>query len=548
MKNVNSSGRCWPQQEPLVPEVPRKPIFENLREQAIKNPDKTAINFYGYEISFKELDVASEKFATALVDLGLAKGDRVALYLENCPQFIIGFYGIIKMGGIAVTCSPMYKAEELEHELKDAGVKAILMLDHLYHVFEPVRASSEIQHVITTCFVDYLPEQPTITVHPSILTEKMAFTNTIDFKELLQKTNPRTVTPDIDLDKDLALLQYTAGTTGYAKGAMISHANIAAHNGLIKHFYQYTENDVHCLILPMFHVSGLDIAMNPALAAGGTIILFARFDLIPILEAIQKYKVTVWVTIATINVAVMSFPGITNYDLRSLRLAISGGAPVPADFHPQWHALTGSTIAEGYGLSESCGGIIGDSEQFFMPGSVGSPLYFHEIRITNPDDISQEMPIGEEGELWIKGPCIMQGYWNAPEQSAETLVNGWLRTGDIAKVDNDGWVWITGRLKEMIKVSGYSVFLAEIDTVLYSHPAVAEVAAVGVPHPYRGEEPMLFIVPKPEQKGKVTEAEILDWCKEKMAAHKCPTSVEFVDSLPKSGSGKILRRELAKIS
>lgn len=424
MESKGNLGLTWPRQEPLLPEIPREPIFENLRKQAARNPNKTAINFYGYEISFKELDDASDRFASALMDLGMTKGTRIALYLENCPQFIIGFYGILKMGGIVVTCSPMYKAEELEHELKDAGVKAILMLDHLYPVFEPIRHSTDVKHVITTSFVDYIPEQPTITVHPSMLASKIIIEESIDFKELLARTIPRLIHLDIDLDNDLALLQYTAGTTGYAKGAMISHANIAAHNGLIKHFYQYTENDVHCVILPMFHISGLDIAMNPALAAGGTLILFGRFDLIPILEAIEKYQVTVWVTIATINVAVMSYPDIQKYNLRSLRLVISGGAPVPADFHPKWHALTGSTIAEGYGLSESCGGIIGDSQHFFMPGSVGDALYHHNLRIVNPDDPDEDMPRGQEGELWIKGPCVMRGYWNAQEQTAETLANG----------------------------------------------------------------------------------------------------------------------------
>lgn len=546
MESERHIGCSWPKQEPLIPEIPREPIFEHLRKHALINPNKTAVNYYGYEISYAELNEASDRFATALIDLGLGKGDRIALYLENCPQFIISFYGILKMGGVVVTCSPMHKEEELLHELTDAGAKAILLLDSLYPVFDKIRSQLGSLYVIATRFSEYIPEKPVIPVHTSMLTAAVDVPDSIDFKNLLVKTAPRTVAPDFDLDTDLALLQYTAGTTGYAKGAMITHANIAAHNAVAKHFYQFTEDDVHCVILPLFHISGLDIAMNPALAAGGTLILFGRFDLIPILDSIEKYKVSVLVTIATINIAIMSFPGVQKYDLRSLRLVISGGAPVPAEFHPKWYELTGSTIAEGYGLSECCGGIIGNSQHFFLPGSVGSPVYYHDIKIMNPDNLAMEMPTGQEGELWIKGPCVMKGYWNAPEQTEQTLIGDWLRTGDIAQIDDKGWLSITGRLKEMIKVSGVSVFLAEIDASLYHHEAVAEVAAIGVPHPYRGEEAKLFIVPKPEFKNRISEQEILAWCKEKMAHHKCPGSVVFVDTLPKSGSGKVLRRELAQ--
>jgi len=346
------------------------------------------------------------------------------------------------------------------------------------------------------------------------------------------------------MEEDMALFQYTAGTTGLPKGAMLSHWNIAVHSMCIRHYYQYTGEDVHLIVLPLFHVTGLDIAMNPALAAGGTLILFARFDLIPTLEVIKRYNVTVWVTITPINVAVLHVPGIENYDFSSLRLVLSGGAPVPVEIHNKWQEITGTNIVEGYGLSEACGGIIGNNQYNFHPGTVGSPLYYHHVRLVDVEGGEKEMETGQEGELWVKGPCVMKGYWNASDQTQQVLRDGWLKTGDIAVMDQNGIFRIVGRVKEMIKVSGFAVFLAEVDAFLYRHPAVAEAATIGVPHPYRGEDPKSFIVLKPQYKGKVTGEEIIEWCKEKMAAYKYPRQVEFVESLPKSGSGKILRRIL----
>ncbi|NPU83762.1 MAG: AMP-binding protein [Syntrophaceae bacterium] len=537
----------WPKQDPLVPPLPTEPIFELIRKQAKIRPDKTAILFYGHETTFQELDDATDRLATALVNMGLGKGDRIGLYFENCPQFVIGFYGILKMGGIVVNVSPMYKQDELVHELKDAGVETIIMEDFFWPVLEPVIGECGLKNILVTSFADYLPEKPTIPLHASMSTEKKSIPGTIDFKSLIEKTPANPPKVEIDLENDVALLQYTAGTTGSPKGAMLTHGNMAVHNLAVRHYYEYTENDVHLIILPLFHITGLDIAMNPALAVGSTLILFARFDLLPMLDVIQKYKVTGWVTITPINVAVCNLPIIGNYDLKSLRFVLSGGAPVPLEIHKRWKELTGTHIVEGYGLSECTGGIVGNNCQNFSPGTIGSPVFWHDVKIVHPATPDKEAGIGEEGELWIKGPCVMKGYWNAPEQTKNTITpDGYLMTGDMVTVDKDGWFRIVGRAKEMIKVSGFSVFLAEIDAFLYQHPAVAEAAAIGVPHPYRGEEPKAYVVLKPDFKGKVTEQEIIDWCKDKMAAYKVPASIAFTDGLPKSGAGKVLRRLLAE--
>ncbi len=534
----------WPQTEPMVPEPTSRPIFEEIRHQAAALPDKTAINFYGYEISYKMLDTLSDRFAAALIKLGVGKGDRVGIYLENCPQFAIAFYGILKIGAVVVTCSPMYKTEELEHELKDAGVCALLLEDPLYPVLAAVSAEARPEHVIVTSFSDFLPETPTIALHETMSAEKQTIEGTLDLMALLEGAAGDSL-PEVAIETDdLALLQYTAGTTGMPKGAMLTHGNLAVHGQAVRHYYEYAEDDVHLLLLPIFHVTGLDIALNPALAQGSTLIMFARFDLAAMLDVIGRFKVTTMVTIAPINVAVISLPNLDNFDFSSLRLVLSGGAPVPVEVHRKWEAATGAPLVEGYGLSECTGGIIGNNRQNRRPGSVGAPVYFHDIRLVGIDT-GEDVGVGQPGELLIKGPCVMKGYWRAGDQTRSALTeDGWLKTGDIAEVDENGWVSIVGRCKEMIKVSGYSVFLAEIDAVLARHPAVSEAVTIGVPHPYRGEEPKGFVLLAPGYTGTVSEDEILEFCKSQMAAYKRPREIVFVDSLPKSGAGKVLRRQL----
>jgi acyl-CoA synthetase (AMP-forming)/AMP-acid ligase II len=546
MLERNWEQSVWPDVDPKVPALADRPIFEEIRRQAALRPDKTAVNFYGREISYRELDALSDRFANALSALGVAKGDRVGIYLENCPQFVIAFYGILKIGAVVVTCSPMYKADELEHELRDAGVGVLVLEDPLYPVLASVSAAVRPEHVIVTAFADFLPPAPTIPLHPTMSVEKQRIEGTLDFMALLDRAAASAPPPvAIDLENDLALLQYTAGTTGHPKGAMLTHRNLAVHGRVVRHYYEYAESDVHLLLLPIFHVTGLDIAMNPALAQGSTLIMLARFDLKAMLEIIPRFGVTHMVTITPINMALISLPNLEKSNFRSLRLVLSGGAPVPEEIHRKWEAATGTPLIEGYGLSECTGGIIGNNRQRYRVGTVGGPVYFHDIRLVDPDS-GQDAAAGGQGELWLRGPCVMKGYWQAPDQTRSTLTeDGWLKTGDIAAVDAEGWVRIVGRCKEMIKVSGYSVFLAEIDAVLVRHPAVVEAVTVGVSHPYRGEEPKGFVVLAADARGKVSEAEIIAFCKAHMAAYKYPRQIEFVDSLPKSGAGKVLRRALA---
>lgn len=534
----------WPKLDPMIPPLPERPIFEEIREQARDRPEKTALNFYGYQMNYRELDELSDRFAEALVKLGIEKGDRVALYLENCPQFVVGFYGIIKMGGVVVTCSPMYKQDELEYVLRDAEPRAILLEDNFYPQLQSCRYTFKEEATIITSFADFLPSEPSIPLHSLMSTEKKTFRDTTDFEDFLDNTHGKFKQPEIDFQDDLILLQYTAGTTGRPKGVMLTHKNLAVHGALVRHYYEYAEDDVHLVILPLFHVTGLDIAMNPALAEGSTLLLFARFDLMPMLNAISDYKVTHCVTITPINIAVLGVPNLSRFDFSSLRLVLSGGAPVPLDVHKKWKDLIGIPLIEGYGLSECSGGIMGNNRQNYLAGKVGAPVYYHDVMFWRNEE-DREANQGESGELFIKGPCVMKGYWGDPwETRSKLLKGGWLKTGDIASIDEEGWIQIEGRLKEMINVSGYTVSLAEIDFFLYKHPAVAEACTIGIPHPYRGEEPKAFIVLNKDYIEEITEEEIVEFCKKKMAAYKYPRKVEFVSSLPKSGAGKILRQVL----
>jgi len=533
----------WPVLDKMIPEIPERPIFEEIRFQAKLRPDKIAIVFYGYEITFRELDDLSDRFSSVLMGLGVKKGDRVGIYLENCPQFVIAFYGILKMGGVVAPCSPMYKSDELEYELRDAYINTLVLEDTFYPVLNSIDPGVMPKNIITTSFADFLPEVPAYPIHPTMTKEKIVIPGTMDFKELLEKSAPEVIKVEIDLAEDLALLQYTAGTTGNPKGAMLTHKNLAVHGSIVRHYYEYAEDDVHLLVLPIFHVTGLDIAMNPALAQGSTLVMFARFDMMPMLSVIPMYRITHWVTIAPINIAVTNIPGIETRDFSSLRLVLSGGAPVSVEIHERWRRLIKTSIVEGYGLSEATGGICGNNCQRYTPGTIGAPVYFHDIRIKDSEE--NDVKPGAAGELWIKGPCVMKGYWNDPDKTRNTITKeGWLKTGDMAVLSDKGWLSIVGRKKEMIKVSGYTVFLAEIDAFLLKHDAVAEAVTIGIPHKIKGETPKCFVVLLPQYKNKITEADLLTFCREKMSAYKQPSTIELVDSLPKSGAGKVLRRLL----
>jgi acyl-CoA synthetase (AMP-forming)/AMP-acid ligase II len=521
--------KSWPDGIPQKLDFPNKPLYDFLRDKAERNPKKVAINYYGREIGFQELDDLSDRFAAALNDLGLGKGGRVSLYLENCPQFVIAYYGTLKAGGVVVAANPMFKEDELSYELKDSGTKIVIALDHLYPLVREIRKKIQLSQVIVTSYWDFLPENPSLPMHPSMQPPKAVFPQTLDFIDLLEKYEPEALRPEINMQEDLALLQYTSGTTGLPKGAMITHYSLLFNTVGSTVWSMTTEDDVHLSVLPFFHVTGMIHGMNRPIYTGTTNVMLSRFDTETAITAIHDFRCTVWVSITTMNVAVVNFPDIHKYNLQSLKHCSSGGAPIPKEILQRWREIVGPELVEGYGLSETI------SQTHVNPisnpryGSVGIPHFGVECRIVDVD---------------TRGPMVTKGYWNNPEETEKVLKDGWFATGDIARMDHDGYFYIVERKKDMIKASGYSVFPAEVEALMYEHPAVQEVAVIGVPDPHRGENIKAFITLRPQYQDQVKMEEMIAWAKNKMAAYKYPRIVEFVDELPKTGSGKILKRAL----
>jgi len=536
----------WPEGMPRKLDFPNKPLYEFLRDNAQRHPRKTAINYYGGEITFRQLDDLSDRFAAALNDFGLKQGGRVSLYLENCPQFVIAYFGALKAGGVVVAANPMFKEDELLYELKDSGTEIIVVLDHLYPRVREVQKKIPLSRVIVTSYHDFLPADPGLPLHPSMQPPKAVFPQTLDFLELLENYQPEPPRPAINMNDDLALLQYTSGTTGQPKGAMVTHHSLLFNTVGSAVWTGITEDDVHLSVLPFFHVTGMIHGMNRPIYSGNTNVMLSRFDTATAIKAIHEFRCTMWISITTMNVAVVNFPDIHKYNLKSLRHCSSGGAPIPAEILHRWREIVGPELVEGYGLSETISQTHINPSSNLRYGSVGIPHFGVDCRIVDVESRA-ELPVGQEGELLVKGPMVTTGYWNNPAETEKVLQDGWLATGDIAKVDHDGYFYIVERKKDMIKASGYSVFPAEVEALMYEHPAVQEVAVIGVPDSHRGENIKAFIILRPQFKDRVNKEEIIAWARNKMAAYKYPRIVEFVDELPKTGSGKILKRVLREM-
>ena len=533
----------WPKGLPQSLLFLEKSLAEILRENALRIPCKTAINFYGREISFGELNTRVDQLAAALIDVGLKKGDRVSLFLENSPQFVIAYYAVLRAGGVVVAANPMFKEDELTYEIMDAGSRIIIAQDILYPEGRKFREAAGLRHVILTSYEDFLPARPALPIHPSMQKPRKRILDTLDLVTLMDRFSPRPVNVHLNLKEDLALLQYTSGTTGLPKGAMISHHALLFNSVCSQTWLQMQEDDIILSVLPFFHVTGMIHSMNMPIYTGITNVMLSRFDPETALKAIHRYRCTTWTSITTMNIALINFPDLDSYDLSSLRRTPTGGAPVPEEILEKWRKKVGRELSEGYGLSETIAQTHMNPIDTPKYGSIGIPCFDLECRIVDLET-GRDLPVGKEGELLLKGPTVMKGYWNRPEETKKALLDGWLATGDIARVDEEGYFYIVGRKKDLIKASGFSVFPAEVENFLYGHEAVKEVAVVGVPDPYRGENIKAFVVLRPEFVNKIKEEEIIEWSRGKMAAYKYPRSVEFVSELPKTASGKILKRIL----
>ena len=537
-------SKFWPVWVPQSFSV-HKPTSEYIREWAQLTPEKTALSFYGRDLTYDELNQLIDRFAWALIDMGVEKGDRVAIHMENCPQFVISYFGAHRAGAIVVPINPMFKQAELEYELNDAGAETLVGLDFLYPDVEKVRSRTPLRNVILSSLRDYLPATPTLPLPSEGSKSPLNFSNTSSFLELLERHDSVPVCKIEDMENELAILQYTGGTTGIPKGAMISHYTLAYASIGAMYWYHHREDDIHLGVTPFFHVMGQQQLMCTPMVSGGQIVIMSRFDPNVVAKAVNHYRCTYWVGATTMMIALLSLPNIREYDLTSFRCLWTGGAPISTELQKRLKELVPNTIVgEGYGLSETIayGGAITPLYRY-KPGFLGVP-HINDIKIVDLTTGTQELEANQEGEIVIKGPAVMSGYWNNPEETANVLRDGWLHTGDIGLMDEEGYVKILGRTRELIKCSGYSVFPAEVEELLYSHPAVQEAAVIGVDDPYRLESPKAFVILKPEFVGRISEDVILDWCKESMSAYKRPRFVEFRQELPKSAAGKLLRRIL----
>ncbi len=502
-----------------------------LFESAKKNPEKTALLFYGRKISYAQLAGAVLRTASVLNEMGVRKGDRVALMLPNCPDFVIAYYAILYLGGIVVNTNPMYVEREIEHQVNDSGSKMIITLYDLYFRVKNIRQNTPLEKVILTGF----------TGKPETMPD-----DTLWFPDFYAQDRPPVPQAEIDPMEDIAVLQYTGGTTGVSKGAMLTHYNLYANSQQTDHFFIGEEKKQLTLgVLPFFHVYGMSSAMNLAIAAGTTLIPVPRFIPEEIAKIISEYKPTYFPGVPTMFIALLNYPEFKDYS--NVMVYNSGGAPMPVDVIMKYQKIlegTGSEFAEGYGLSEAspvthCNPTFGDVK----PGSIGIPFPATDAAVVDLAT-GKFLPPGEVGELVVRGPQVMKGYWNMPNETAQALRDGWLHTGDLAKMDEDGYFYIVDRKKDMIVASGYNIYPREIEEILFEYPKVQEAVVAGVPDAYRGETVKAYIVLK--QGETATAEEIITYCKEKLAPYKVPKLIEFRSELPKSAVGKLLRRKLVE--
>jgi long-chain acyl-CoA synthetase len=517
---------------------PRQPVHQILDLSALQFGDRPAVAFRNTQLTYGEIKVLVDRLATALAGLGIIKGDRVGIMLPNCPQYLISFFAIVRLGAIVVNINPGYTQREVEMVAGDSGMRAIITLDILTGIVSHVSTQSQIEHIITTSLDAYSTDvQAAVPTPPG----------TLAFAELIAGVNlPDLPRVQIDPVEDVAVLQYTGGTTGVPKGAMLTHANLFAATlqcSVWSSYFVERGNERFLLVLPFFHVYGMVVGAIFGVWCGAMQILIPKFDVNLLLGAIEGYRPTFFPGVPTLFISLLNHPGARSAGLDRIRRFNSGSAPLPLEVLEQFEQMSGAVLYEGYGMTETSAlATTTPTLSKRKPGSIGLPVTGTECKIVDLKTGERELPAGEEGELCVRGPQVMKGYWNKPQETAAAMRDGWLHTGDIARMDGDGYFTIVQRKKDMIIVSGFNVYPTEIEDVLFTHPAVKEVGVIGVPCAYRGEAVKAFVI----RAADVTAAaeELIEYCRVRLARHKVPSFIEFVESLPKSAIGKVLRREL----
>ena len=517
-------------------------------QSAGRRGDANLLDFMGRKYSYADTAAGVARVAKGLQDMGVKKGDRVGLFLPNVPHYVSAYYGAMAIGATVVNFSPLYTVEELNHQVEDSGTKILFTLSAsaVFPTAYQVLQQSSLERLVVGSVAGALPGAKALfyrlfrrkenTPQPDddrITTFNDLINNDGNFKA-----------PNIRPDKDIALLQYTGGTTGTPKGAMCSHQNLTANARQINGIDPFVEDEDHLMgVLPFFHVFANSAVLNRTVQRGGEIVMLPRFDAKQTLKAISRNKITAMPGVPTMYQALLDHPDIDKTNFSSLKICVSGGAPLPQELKKKFEAKTGAKLVEGYGLTESCGVVsVNPYEGLNKPGSIGQPVPGTLVKLVDKEDPSKEVPEGEPGELIFSGPQVMQGYWNLPDEDEQVFVDGFLRTGDVAEIDEDGYIKIVDRLKDMIAVGGFKVFPSQVEDVLYRHEAVKEALVIGVPDDYRGESPKAYVALEEGQE--VSGEALKDWLNPQLGKHERVVDVVVRGELPKTMIGKLDRKAL----
>ena len=517
-------------------------------------PDKMALTFQGFTVNYRELNDMVNRFADCLYSFGIKKGDSVAILLPNVIPCVVAYYAIIKLGGIAVMNNPLYSDRELEYQFNNSGAKLLITLDLLGKRMIGLRPRTKIKEIIYTSIGDYLPFPknilfPLVGKKKGLAADVPKADNVYRWKEVLSKSYAQAPRTELSFE-DVAMYQYTGGTTGVSKGVMLTHANLSTQVQQVRAWFPKFNKGEEIMLgaLPFFHVFGLTVAMNFSIYMGWGDILIPKPQPEQLLEAIGKFRPTFAPLVPTMYIGMLNHPNIDKTDMTSIKGCFSGSAPLPVEIIRDFEIKTGAVIVEGFGMTESSpvthvNPFAGGKRK---AGSIGLPISNTESRIVDLNDGKTDLPVGEIGELIVKGPQVMKGYWNMPGETAETLADGWLHTGDIAKMDPEGYFYIVDRKKDMIISGGYNVYPRDVEEVFFEHPKVQEATAIGIPHPTRGESVKVFVVLKEGETA--TKEELTEHCKKSLATYKLPTEIEFRKELPKTNVGKVLKKNLRQES
>ncbi|MDW7740309.1 MAG: long-chain fatty acid--CoA ligase [Bacillota bacterium] len=538
--------------EPGVPhsiDYPKSSVYQLFQESVKKYKGQPAVHFMGRELTYGELSAQVDALASALAEMGVKKGDRVAIHLPNSTQFPIAYFAALALGAIVVPCNPLYVAREMEYQLKDSGAETIITLTRFYKMIKEVQPKTNLKNIIVSNIKDYFPGF--LSFLYTVAKEKKEGDRVElakedhSFTDLINK-NAGKVPPVAEVKpEDRMLFLYTGGTTGVSKGAVLQHRNLVANMYQVKAWCTDFQDgkEVVLGVLPFFHSYGLTTILNLGMLSGAKLVLLPRFVLEDVLKTIDKQKPTLFPGVPTIYVAINNAPNLDKYDIKSIRVCISGAAPLPVEVQQQFEKITGGRLVEGYGLSETspvthANPVYGKRK----PGSIGLPMPDTEFKIVDVETGEKELPIGEIGEICLRGPQVMEGYLNMPEENKQAIRDGWFYTGDIAKADEEGYAYIVDRKKDMVIAGGFNIYPRDVEEVLYTHPKIMEAAVAGINDPYRGETIKAYVVCK--EGVEMTEQEVFDHCKEHLAPYKVPKLVEFRSELPKTMIGKVLRRML----